>query len=181
MKRPYVFLLILTALISACSQQPVREHSSYTRIGVGSIVELKQTLKVPPGDARLFIQHGEVLNGGLDHYAPSCNFEVRSISGSRLILPGRFPVTRLQYGDEQVVSLEPIKVAGRRLTGILHREGGPPMITRFVHFWLQADDQPDLMRLTCRGALADLHEAERPTVSEMAEALGDIATIEPVF
>jgi hypothetical protein len=46
-----------------------------------------------------------------------------------------------------------------------------------VHMWLQSVQQPNIYRLTCRGWLAVPSEAEKPTMIDMREALGNLATI----
>jgi hypothetical protein len=43
--------------------------------------------------------------------------------------------------------------------------------------YLQSATQPNVYRLTCRGWLAIPAEAERPTIADMREALGDYASI----
>jgi hypothetical protein len=51
------------------------------------------------------------------------------------------------------------------------------MVTHSVHMWIGSDLQPNLMRLTCRGAFDDLPKADPPSIAEMQAALGNIAEI----
>ncbi len=55
--------------------------------------------------------------------------------------------------------------------------GGQFMVMRMVHMKLESEEQPDLHRLTCRGALDDPPNALEVSINEMRVALGDKATI----
>jgi hypothetical protein len=57
--------------------------------------------------------------------------------------------------------------------------GGPPVISRYYHFYLESKEQPGLMRLTCHAGQDDAPRANLPPLQEMQEALGDLVTIEP--
>ena len=68
----------------------------------------------------------------------------------------------------------PKVLAGLHLAGM---DSGLPMVVRSVHLWIGSDLQPDLMRLTCRGACDDMPTAYPPSMEEMGEALGTYARI----
>lgn len=132
---------------------------------------------MPPGHTRVFLQRGEVVSKqAFDRYVPSCNFEIRTLSEQvRIISPESFLVTRIQRETSEVVQLALPKVlAGLHLAGM---DSGLPMVVRSVHLWIGSDLQPDLMRLTCRGAFDDMPTAYPPSIEEMREALGTHARI----
>ncbi|MEW8693567.1 MAG: hypothetical protein AB2535_21245, partial [Candidatus Thiodiazotropha endolucinida] len=54
---------------------------------------------------------------------------------------------------------------------------GSPMVTHGYHLWLSSEKQPDVMRMTCRGAFDDLSRSEPPSINEIREALGNIAEL----
>jgi hypothetical protein len=176
-----LLLIIATLLLAGCGTRHALygEYPYYQVTPGASSVLLHQPIRLRSGDARVFIQGGEVLKlRWINQYAPSCNFEVRSLGDEpREILPGRFTITRVDSGEEQVVSLGGVRLAALHVAG-LFRHDGSATVSRYFHFWLDSAEQPDVMRLTCRGVLADQHEAELPLMSEIAEALGEIASIE---
>jgi hypothetical protein len=116
-----------------------------------------------------------VAKAKFDRYYPSCNFEVWKLSQKPTVIqPDTFVITKTGRAINQVVSLEPIKIAalGWRRHGDNHA-----MIMHTVHMYLQSVTQSNVYRLTCRGWLAVPAKAERPTVADMREALGNFASI----
>jgi hypothetical protein len=57
-------------------------------------------------------------------------------------------------------------------------DASPADIFLGYHFWLHSDNQPDVLRMTCRGVFAEPWEAEYPTLEEIAVALGDYAELQ---
>jgi hypothetical protein len=55
--------------------------------------------------------------------------------------------------------------------------GGKPMVVRGYHLWLGSDRQPDVMRMTCRGAFDDINRADPPSLEEVRRALGEVAEL----
>ena len=176
-----LFVVVLVGLLAAaCSQSrwvKPDPASHYYLPPVGTQVELKRPLTVPPGHTRVFLQGGKVSQG-LDQYAPNCNFEIRTLSEQpQVISPETFLVVKVQRLTEEVVQLNrPLLVASRGFAG-LGRDGGQPMIVQGVHLWFGSDIQPGVMRMTCRGAFDDPWDVEWPSINEMRTALGDYARI----
>ena len=144
----------------------------------GTKIQLNQPVTVPAGVARVFIQRGQLVNKmAFDRYVPSCNFELNSLSDKpQTIAPETFLVVRVQQEMSEVVQLEaPIRVASLKLAG--KNDSGLPMVTHSVHLWIGSDLQPNLRRLTCRGAFDDMPTAYPPSIIEMRAALGNIAEI----
>ncbi|MCW8890858.1 MAG: hypothetical protein OQL20_09395 [Sedimenticola sp.] len=168
-----------------CSQQPVRDRTSaFYQVPAGSELTLHVAVQIEPGHTRRFLQRGVVTDhSDLDQYHPSCNFEVRDLKQEpQHINPDSFVVTRVQLGHSQIVANSMIQLAGwnsplRRL-GLSARERGEPLVAHFYHLWLSSSQQPNVMRLTCYGAMADFSESLRPTFSEITAALGSLATLE---
>jgi hypothetical protein len=148
---------------------------------VGSTLTLTQTLPIPSGHARVFMQDGRVIpRNAVNIYHPHCNFEVSTVSdGSSRIEADRFLVTGTRQGYVVVVRgpLPSVMVAAVGLVVAGEDDGGPPPISRLVHYRLHADRQPDVRGLTCHGGLADEWEAQYPTLDEMRQVLGGIVSL----
>ncbi len=172
--------LLLSSLLVGCSQTGLvnKDPATYwTLPPVGTTVELHETLTVPGGHTRVFLQRGKVVSKqGFDRYVPSCNFEIRTLSEqSREIRPESFLVTRVQRETAEVVQQDyPVMLAGLNHAGM---DDGLPMIVQSVHLWISTDLQPDIMRLTCRGAFDDPSAVEPPSIEQMRKALGNYASL----
>lgn len=170
---------LIVMLVTACQQAPVRdEDSPLSRIAVGSTVVLNETLKVPPGHARVFVQNGLVkAKVELDRYRPHCNFEVRDVSeGDIQIEPDRFVVTALIEDEEEVVHKRgPTQYAGLEIGGGMDSF---TLTSRFVRHRLHSERQPDVMWLTCHGGYADPFDVDYPGISNIRKALGKWVTLE---
>ena len=93
--------------------------------------------------------------GGINQLEPSCNLEVRTLAEqSRRIEPGSFQMIGSRRQVETVVRA-PARPATPFLRVGLDGGDSPPDVMHVIHFPLQSDQQPDVMRLTCRGALAE--------------------------
>jgi hypothetical protein len=176
-----VITVAFTLLLAACQMAAVRdENSPHSRLALGSTITLHQTLNVPAGHSRVFLQFGEVVAKiKLDQYQPHCDFEVRSVSkGEETIRPDTFTVTKVMEDEEEVVGRQsPQHYAS--LDSDLSLGGGEmlPMVSRFVRHTLYSVSQPQVMRLTCHGGFDDPWEVKTPSVSEIRRVLGAIATV----
>ncbi|OOG24213.1 hypothetical protein B1C78_09235 [Thioalkalivibrio denitrificans] len=173
--------LIVLAL-TACAPVTVKdEQSPYSRIATGSTITLQQPIDIPRHAARVFIQDGRVVSKTrMNIYYPHCNFEVRTLSdGTARIEPDAFLVTGFRLGYVTVVRrAAPLQVASTFLMLADEDDGGPPPISRFVHYQLGSERQPDVMRLTCHGGFADEWEARYPSVAEIRQVLDGIASFD---
>lgn len=173
-------IVAMMLVLTACQQTPVRdEASSLSRVGVGSTFVLNESLIVPVGHARVFLQGGEVVAKiQLDRYRPHCNFEVRSVSdGTLRIEPDTFLVTEVEEDEVEIVSRpSPQRYAALGAdsdTGA----GGVSMISLFVTHWLYSERQPQVMRLTCHGGFDMPFYARTPSIEEIRRALGKTVTL----
>ena len=171
-------LVAFLLLLSACQQALVRDEDSFrSRVSVGSSFTLHQTLKVPEGHARVFLQGGEVVaKARLEQYQPHCNFEVRAVStGDHRIEPDTFVVTRVTEDEEQVVD----RMRPQRYASLLASADGMEFvtITRYVQHALHSERQPQVMRLTCHGGRDEPWQVKTPSISEIRQVLGEFVTL----
>lgn len=143
-------------------------------------VMINEQIEFKPETTRTFLQDGKVVVGDFNHYKPNCNLEIRKRDDNnwQSVLPGNYQITRIQDTLEKVVRFNPGKES--RLASIAtgdmqlaFDDSGQSDIYLGMHFYLQGEDS-NLMRLSCRGALAPPHEAEQPTLEEIEYALGDL-------
>lgn len=174
-------LIPLLALgVAGCtSLGPFELSSPYWLPPVGSEVALKQALEVPPQSARVFLQQGRVVaKSGVNQFLPNCNFEVSQVfeDSSQTIQPDTFRVRRVGRQSEEVVQRAPAQYAALYLArgGM---DGGTSPIIHAVHLWLESAKQPQVRRLSCRGAVDDPPKAKPPTGEEIFQALGDIVVL----
>jgi hypothetical protein len=173
--------VVAPLLLISCAQQALRDPgSAYYRVPEGSRITLNQPLEIRPGHARVFVQRGAATDfSGLDQYWPSCDFEVRELKQApQQIQPDTFTVVRVQQGRSPMVGQPRLQIAGFNIMSQLREDTGPPLVTRYYDIWLASDRQPNVMRMRCFGAMADLWEADLPLFIEIEAALGAIATIE---
>lgn len=179
MKLKLAMTVLTVMLASACQQAPVRdEDSPRSRIGVGSTIVLNETLTIPTGHARVFLQNGKVkAKVRLDRYRPHCNFEVRTVSdGDVQIEPDRFVVTdRIEDEEEVVEKRGPVKYAGLKIGGVMDTV---TLTSRFVQHRLNSAAQPDVLWLTCHGGFDDPFDVDYPSISDIRKALGEWVTLE---
>jgi hypothetical protein len=177
MKMRYMAWLITALAVVSCAGQVADESSPYSRMPVGSTVVLQQDLAVPAGHARVFLQHGKVVEKRrLDVYYPHCNFEQHAVSdGTAVIKADRFRVTAVGMGEDYVVQRDALIHAGWSMAGEF---GGVSMINRYVGHTLNSPSQPQVTRLTCHGGFAFPGEAVTPSLTDIRTALGVVATVE---
>jgi len=174
-------LIPLLALgVAGCTALgPFEPDSPYWLPPVGSDVDLKQSLEVAPQSARVFLQQGAVVGkSGVNQFLPSCNFEVSQVfeDSSQTIQPDTFRVMRVGRQWEEVVQQAPTQYAALHLAGG-SVDGGTSPIMHLVHLWLESAKQPQVRRLSCRGAVDDPPKAKPPTGEEIFQALGAIAEL----
>ena len=180
-KMPWTRFLTISMVVTAlagCAASPDSPLASpYFELEPGSVLELHRDLEIPPGMARVFLQRGKVIpRGEMNQYEPSCDFEVRDLSQEiQIIRKGVFSIEREQFGREAVAESDGIKLA---FYGSLWRGGGPSVF-RYRRFWLQSEEQPEVMRMTCRGTWEEIVRASPPTLPEIRIALGEIFSIKP--
>lgn len=177
---------LMMLLLAGCAQQPVGDRGyPYYQVPAGSRLILNDQLEIKPGHTRTFVQRGAITDhSDLDQYYPSCSFELRDLKQvPQSVTPDTFVVSRVELGQSQIVALPSVQRLAFNGSlpsfGFSAWDGGEPLVASFYHIWLTSSQQPNVMRLTCYGAMADLSESQRPTYGEIEEALGTVASIEP--
>ncbi len=172
----YLLHVAIALLLTGC-KTAARIDPAYIIPTDGSMVKINKQLVVPGGQTRVFLQRGRVVpKAKFDRYYPSCNFEVWRLSQEATVIhSGSFVVSQVNRGTDLIVSLEPIRIAA---VGWHPYDDDHAMIMHVVHMRLQSATQPNVYRLTCRGWLAIPADAEKPTIDDMREALGDFASIQ---
>jgi hypothetical protein len=170
-------LLVLAFLLAPGFQAGAAPNPAYIIPTAGSAVKLKRTLVVPPGRTKVYLQRGRVVSKrSLDRYHPSCNFEVWNLRQTPTsIHPGTFSVTRSVRDIDFMVQSRPLQLAALRRVD--YDGGGQDMIIHVVHMRLKSGRQPNVFRLTCRSWQDFPHEAREPTMADMRDALGGIASM----
>ena len=178
MKAVTALLAVVFGLAGCAQPERLYDDGAGAPLAPSGQVWLNRELEIPPDRTRVFMQRGEVIAmGDLDHYHPSCDLEVRNLlPETQRVARDTFSITRVVYSQEPVVALEAVRLAGLRWGGGLLWEGGHS-IYRFVRMDLHSEQQPDVLRLTCRGAYEDYHRASYPTPMEIRVALGEIITL----
>jgi len=93
------------------------------------------------------------------------------------IQPDTFSVIRVQGSMQQVVQRRPVQLAALRLAGGFDGGMGGGAYHEGYHFWLESDRQPEVMRMSCYGAYAQFPDLRPPTLQEVTQALGAVATL----
>jgi len=179
MKKPIIAAVVALAL-GACQQSStVRETSSgsFQQLQGANLV-LNQPIRVSAGKARIFVQDGKVRSG-YNSFKPHCGFEIKSVNHDGFVInPDTFVVSRVQGSVQEVVSVEPVRVAAIGLMSGIGGGGGSASYYSGYHFWLTSEDQPEVRRMSCFGVFAQPFELYPPTVEEIRFALGTVATLE---
>ena len=173
--RKLIVIALISMVLGGCQGggSTVREHDAADRYRnlAGAQLYLHQALWVQPERARVFIQGGEV-GKAISDYRTQCSFEVDSIAHQGMsIEPGVFTITRVEALMTEVVQLARVQLAS------LDDGGGASAYFEGYHFWLDAPAQPQLRRMSCYGVFAEPGDLRPPTLAEIAETLGAVATL----
>lgn len=185
--RLFAILAISMLVLAACSKSvAVRDAvGRQSRQLQGADLVVNSPLPVMAGKARIFVQDGSVSGGdggffsrSYDQYRPHCAFEIRSVSHNGFtIQPDTFKITRVQGSMQQVVQRRPVQLAALHLAGGFDGGMGGGAYHEGYHFWLESDRQPEVMRMSCYGAYAQFPDLRPPTLQEVTQALGAVATL----
>ncbi|MCB1866780.1 MAG: hypothetical protein KDG50_15280 [Chromatiales bacterium] len=142
-------------------------------------VELTEALPVAVDQARVFLQHGRIVEKQRrDLYAPTCAFEVDALSdGSKRIEAQSFRVRRVQDLIDAVVH-RGADDGGGRFVRVGMDDASPSDLFLGYHFWFETPQRGDVMRMSCYGAYAAPQDARPPTLAEIREALGGFARVD---
>jgi len=184
------FLTLAVITLSGCIGY---SNTEFENIKVNKHFVLKQEINISPYTTRTFIQNGKAMNkSGFNRYAQHCRIEVKELLDTKqTISPDRFVITSIEYGEEMIASNKPIAQFVMATSGQTQNDiklaGGfdQPRIETMdlIHLNLVSAKQPNVMRLTCAGALSDGNipdgpEIVRPGLKEINLILGNIGYIE---
>jgi hypothetical protein len=163
-------------LLPACQQTGSRQGFYASPLQPGDEVEVLQTITIPTGMARIYLQHGKTMSyGSTDQYAPFCYFLLRDpLPAEQQIKPGILVVDSV-WLDETSVSLKrPVKVAA---VGLAFGGGGDrtPIAYQF-HIRLKSPQRAPVT-LVCSGAFDMGITAQPIRLPEVREVLGDFAEV----
>lgn len=161
-------------------------QTGWLEIPPGSTLTLNRSMSIQPGRARVFFvspkNQRDARQGGA---GTSCALEVRRIDPEAVqTIPAvAFRIMRMQNYVAHVANDRP---AGSRDAAVRFRlaehgggdSGGSQMIRQGYHLWLQSEEAPNVMRMTCLGWLDDPASTRPPTLAEIRAVLGEAATLE---
>jgi len=166
------FALLLSA--QACTNLvPKDENSPYYPVPPGSKLILHRDLPIPPDSARAYLQYGQSVKA--PHTSdPYCQFEVNDVLPVEQTLKADEFVVRKTQMDERFISMQPsLIVAAKHGFGMDDGDS----VTLVWYLWLDSSRQPNVLRLICGGRFDDRYRARRPSIKEIREQLGDVATL----
>jgi hypothetical protein len=177
-------VLLAATLLGCAALEATRDPASpFFVIPEGSVIELHQPLNIRPGTARIWLQRGRVAPGH-DWYAPSCNLEIRTLDRERsqTVAPGTFVIRRVQQMEERVELPRPEVQLAAVGFGIGFRvgdydDGGMMGMWRGYHLWLESEEQPDVLRMTCMGAFSTTWDVRPPSLDDLRVVFGEVATL----
>lgn len=164
-------LIVLALLLTGCQPAVYPIDSPYYRIPLGSILVLNRDLTIPPHQARVIIQYGQVVSRKeRDQYYPYCEFEILTLSESpQVIHPDRFSIQRLNKHME--TSRQAVMYASLSLLG---RDN--PLVAYNTKMYLSSSVQPDVYRMSCMYWTDDAMD-DHLTLQQIRDTLGEIFTI----
>ena len=174
-----VLVVAISLLLAGCQRSStVRDPSVRGWVPLdGAQLQLRQSLPLSAGKARVFVQDG-VVTGGFDNYRTHCAFEIESVDHSGVTIePDTFQIVRVQRTLVRVVRAQPLMVAGLPLALGGLDGGGSSSYHEGYHFWIYSERQPEVMRMSSYGVYAQPYELEPPTLVDIRHALGDLAEI----
>lgn len=175
--RRFGLVTCLAGVLAGCASTSAYMPS----VRPGAQIEVRQTLEVPYGSARVHLQGGRVVaRESLDHWAVYCSVQTRPIREAGEIQmkvePGRFDVYEVrQFND--------INRTGRVYTAAMGGgfEEWPAFIVFQTEMRLRSELQPGVRALFCakNGDLSYAHgaTARYPNRAEIGAAVGDLIAI----
>lgn len=171
-------VLLAGALLAAC-QGATTTGSPYSRVPVGSTLDLRQPLTIPANTAGVYLQGGQAfsqmqqINGPqLQVYAPYCRLEVSKVSDSaQTVHPDRFTVTRVRHDVSYVE-------AARTVIPVGQSDGSPPAEIYATLLYLHSLSQPNVRLLRCAHYQYPPVFAHHLSIDQIRTALGGIAKLE---
>lgn len=182
--RHAVGVILTVLLLAACGPLVIRDDARREFVPLrNGVLELHRDVDIPPERARVFFQRGQ-LQPAASEYHPHCELTVRNLVDKvQTIRADRFIVTSVTGDTVHVASSENVVIAVNvdiQLTsgggGDSGGDGEGRQMKAYI-FHLHSDRQPDVLSLVCGGAFDIPAWAARPSLQDIAHALGDYATL----
>ncbi|WP_130538441.1 hypothetical protein [Thiomicrorhabdus indica] len=172
--------LAIIGLFSACSSAP---PSHMMNIKQGQTFELKVPIDIPAGSAKTYIQFGKVTGRSFNQTEQHCRIEINELQNqTTTIQPEQFKISNVEIGEEQIAA-KTLPAGGIQLAfvgnAMAFGDNQRPETMDYVHFYLDSTQQPNVLRLTCSGALSngnpfDEPRSHRPQREQINQILGTI-------
>ncbi len=179
-----LFMVLCVSVLSMASVQASQWASTSwdERYGVfaGGRLTVHQPLTISTNKASVFVQDGKsrISHGyhpGYDQYAPFCYLRLNGDkSGPRVVQPGQFVITEVTQSETEVVSIEYQQFAG---LGDSLLAGARSYVARLRIMTLSSVEQPQVAELACAAGFEDEGLVQLPTLDEIRQALGGLATL----
>ncbi|GMQ97215.1 MAG: hypothetical protein BMS9Abin15_0918 [Gammaproteobacteria bacterium] len=146
----------------------------------GSKVILHMPLTIGARNYQVFIQSGEVKNDkpssynlSYDQFNPFCYFEIRASSDqTQTISPDVFEITRVTVDETEIVLSRSIQVAQ-----LFNLADIPSNIVEVLILELRSETQVNVKQLVCADGFADPSQVVMPTLKQIKDTLGQVATL----
>lgn len=174
-----LFLIFVTAIFAGCSGGLLTISSPYENGFAGRHLILKESLTIPPHQARVNIQYGKLVRStDIDQYSVHCWFlswKVRDTA--QIIKPDTFDIIDTQYNEDISKIQAPILVASTRLSSNIFMEGPSATVEYSTEYTIYSSMQPDIRKLVCNH-WQNQNDGIHLELTEIQAALGEIAKIE---
>jgi hypothetical protein len=168
MTRIAIFPLLL--LVGACQLASVNQNvdSPFYPPPVGSKLILKTDITIPPDNAGVMLQGGQVMNQrSINQYQPNCRFEVNAVlSTAQTVAADEFQVTHVTTNSYQVRSRDGFT-----------KVSNLSWFNYVTIMKLSSPRQPNVRSLTCQ-QWGDPAMGKQVSISQMRTALGDFFSLE---
>lgn len=171
----YNLLIILTLLISSCSNELVKDHDSFAySVPIGSKLILNQEITIHANLARTFFQNGnEIKERDINIYFPHCSITTNTlVDNDRTIKPAAFEIYKIRDKEEHVS--RNIQYASLSL---MVSADGPTITGLTSYYYLRSTLEQDIRTLEC--AQWDTPTDNRYlSINQIKKSLGDIFTLQ---
>lgn len=154
-------------------------RSVYVPVQAGTFA-LHKDITPRGGHTRAYLQGGALVFG-VNEFRPHCQLQVNTLRETpQTVHADTFTITRASTRTDYVVQATPLQLAalnGFRPASFDHNGDGESRRMYVYLFYLHSDRQSDVRALICGGAFDSPGLAERPTLGEIAEALGAYGTL----
>jgi hypothetical protein len=178
--------LLAAWLLAACGPLLIRNEATRDYVPLhNASLELHRDVVVPPDRARVFFQDG-MTQPSINEYRPHCELTVRNlVDRPQTIYADHFTVERVSSDIVHVVASGGVVVAINVDLQLAIGGGGSDgdgdgegRLLKIYTLYLHSDRQVDVLSLVCGGAFNSPALAARPSLQDIATALGGYATLQ---